>query len=169
MELNNEWNIEVDIDKNIDNQYIITKLSITPKENYYTTTGITASTFRDISISDLLSRHTKDQENFTKLDEDTIQNWIESMKGRSWGFTRPIPDYVLARLAYLYVHLTEMGSLKPIKILSDNLEASTKAVAQRIQLARKRGMLTSATFLTAPRGKPLGKLTPKALELLDVK
>jgi hypothetical protein len=161
-----DWEVKVKIDKNIDDQYIVTELIIVPKKGSEITTGITSEVIRSIKMSDLLANNI--DPDVIKIDQSRIDVWIESMKGRTFNYSDRISDYTLARLAYLYVHFVESGNLKPIKTISDELEVSRKAIVQRIQLARERGILTSATFLTAPRGKPLGKLTPKALELLNV-
>jgi len=161
-----DWEVKVKIDKNIDDQYIVTELIIVPKKGSEITTGITSEVIRSIKMSDLLANNI--DPDVIKIDQSRIDVWIESMKGRTFNYSDRISDYTLARLAYLYVHFVESGNLKPIKTISDELEVSRKAISQRIQLARERGILTSATFLTAPRGKPLGKLTSKALELLNV-
>jgi hypothetical protein len=71
----------------------------------------------------------------------------------------PLSDLELARAARIYERA--LKSRKPIDRVREELSVSEDTARKRVGMARKRGLLTEA-----PSGRPGGRLTPKAKELL---
>jgi hypothetical protein len=72
----------------------------------------------------------------------------------------PLSDLELARAARVYERAVKSGH--PIERVSTELGVSEDTARKRIWTARDRGLLTDA-----PAGRPGGRLTPKARELLS--
>jgi hypothetical protein len=86
------------------------------------------------------------------------KNWAKTLKTRPGRAGREDIDY--ARIAERYIaHLT---NATPVVVLADELKIGVSQTRNLLYEARRRGLLTAA-----PKGKPGGSLTRKAIKLLE--
>lgn len=131
--------------------------------------GLTSRTVRQVRLSELTDRPHLRAEVLERLGvrpPSMIDGFPELSEEPRRPGRRRRSDLFLARIANRYEALVESGSRKPIVELTSQLtneggSYSEATVRGFVNEARTRGLLTSA-----PRGRPGGRVTPKAEQLI---
>ena len=178
-DLSNDWEFKSEISKDPGGNWVVTGLTIKPKNERAKNIGLTTSVLRSIKINDLLDTEIEDmdwiEQNlwFSHPDwEKERKDWLNSIKGHwvSPGI-KSHPEWMYARVAAFYLLARREDSSKPINLLAKWLEVDVKVASRRVDKARQLGLLTRplSAKLGAPSGKSSGNLTSKCEEILGWK
>jgi len=178
-DLSNDWEFQAEVSKDPAGNWVVTGLTIKPKNERAKNIGLTTSILRSIKINELLEIELDDRDWieeslwFDHPDwEKDRKEWLHSIKGQwvSPGI-KSHPEWMYARIAFFYLLARREDSMKPINILAQWLEVDTKVAARRVDKARQLGLLTRPLSAKqgAPSGKSSGNLTDKCKEILGLK
>lgn len=178
-DLGNDWEFKSEISQDPAGNWVVTGLTISPKNERAKNIGLTTNVLRSIKINDLLDDEIKDKDWIEKNLWFSHPDWenerkemLESIKGQwvSPGI-KSHPEWMYARVAFFYVKARKEDSLKPISVLAEWLDVDTKVASRRVDKARQLKLLTRPLSAKqgAPSGKSSGNLTDKCEEILGFK
>ena len=178
-DLSNDWEFKSEISKDPAGNWVVTGLTIKPKNERAKNIGLTTNILRSIKINELLETELDDLDwieeslMFNHPDwEKYRKEWLDSISGQwvSPGI-KSHPEWMYARVSFFYLLARREDSQKPINILAKWMDVDTKVASRRVDKARQLKLLTRPLSAKqgAPSGKSSGNLTDKCKEILGLK